>query len=110
MRYLKSKQADDILTDEIFCKAYDTFEGIVEEISSIDDTLQDYFDKEQINDKDKIIERVCKKMEALKESVIEDGEKFNNLEIDATEAMEHAAICNEIYNTLEVNRLMKKLK
>lgn len=104
MRYLTIEQAEDILRDGLNTTEAD-FELVLDKIDDIENALEGYFLKKKITAKDGVVNDVIKKLKVLKEDV----EKLNTMEDEILNEMESVAICNEIYNSLEVNRLMKKL-
>ena len=104
MRYLKSEQVGDTLNDSVFSATYFLHENVIEKIANIRDDLGGYFEKDKKAVKDKLIRKIIRELAVLEKDV----EELDISEDKIYDAVEHVAICNEIYDSLEMNRLMKK--
>ena len=115
MRYLELKQIDTIAPD---------FSDTIEFLSEISETI-DNFNEEVMEKIDKVIDlvkntKILLKLEKLQKQIEKenisikteiDGKinKILDREQNIINEIEHVAVCNEIYNNLEVNRLLKEL-
>lgn len=102
-KYLTFKQIDGIAPD--FSDTMEFLKDLVEEIIEIRDQLL----MGTGTDKD-IKKRVIKQLKEVEKNIKNSIDKTLEREQGVIDEIEHTAICNEIYNNLEVGRLMKRFE